>query len=406
MDFERAVPERIRRWMSTQGGKTVRTGGMNELIPQVKRVIKLGQGDVVFVTPPHVREAAKRAIDEGHTGYEYLRELRVAIADKLRADNGVEADPDREIIISDGCHAVLFQVFNALVGPGDEVILSTPGAYYEKNTLFTGGTPVEIYLRQGDGFRMDPGAIAAAITPRTKIIGLTTPGAPFGTVIPRADLERIAALAIEHDLLVISDEIYEKINHGLTPHSSIASLPGMRERTITINGLSKGYAMTGWRVGYAALPAHLMPAVAQVNALNTIWLNTPAQYAALAALRGPQAPFEANHREYTRKMKLLIDGLNAIPGITCRMPDGTYYCFPSIRGLGVTSAEFTRYLFLTEGVLVQAGTIFGKGGEGHFRASCAEPEDELRAGLAGLARAVERLRLEGPAALQREQVAV
>jgi aspartate/methionine/tyrosine aminotransferase len=406
MDFERAVSQRVRRWMPTQDGKTVRTGGMNELVSQAKRVIKLGQGDVGFVTPAHVREAAKRALDEGHTGYEYLRELRVAVADKLLTDNGIEADPDREIILSDGCHAVLFQIFNTLVGPGDEVILSTPGAYYEKNTLFVGGSPVEIGLRQIDGFRVDPDAIAAAITPRTKIIGLTSPGAPFGTVIPRTDLERIAALAIEHDLLVISDEIYEKINHGQVPHTSIASLPGMRERTITVNGFSKGYAMTGWRVGYAALPAYLMPAVAQVNALNTIWLNTPAQYAALAALRGPQEPFEANQREYTRKMRLLVEGLNAIRGIECRMPDGTYYCFPSIHSLGVASADFTRYLFLTEGVLVQAGTIFGKGGEGHIRASCAEPEDELQAGLAGLARAVERLRREGPEALKLEKAPV
>jgi aspartate/methionine/tyrosine aminotransferase len=400
MHFERAVAQRIKRWMATQDGKTVRTGGMTELVSRAQRVIRLGQGDVVFVTPAHVREAAKRAIDEGHTGYEYVRELRVAIGEKLRQENGVEADPDQEIILSDGCHAILFQIFNALVGPGDEVILSSPGAYYEKNTLFAGGTPVEVRLRQTDGFRIDPNAIADAISPRTKIIGLTTPGAPYGTVIPRADLERIAALAIAHDLLVISDEIYERINHGQMPHFSIASLPGMRERTITVNGFSKGYAMTGWRVGYAVVPAHLMPAVAQVNALNTIWLNTPAQYAALAALRGPQEPFEANYREYTRKMKLLVEGLNAIPGIDCRMPDGTYYSFPSIEALGVRSVDFARYLFLTEGVLVQAGTIFGQGGEGHIRTSCSEPEDELRAGLAGLARAVERLQREGPAVLQ------
>jgi aspartate/methionine/tyrosine aminotransferase len=405
MDFERAVSERIRRWMPTQDGKTVRTGGMNELVSKAKRIIRLGQGDVVFVSPDHVREAAKRAIDEGHTGYEYLRELRVAIAEKLQQDNGVTADPDQEIILSDGCHAVLFQVFNALVGPGDEVILSTPGAYYEKNTLYTGGTPVEVRLQAADGFRLDPEAIAAAITPRTKIIGLTSPGAPYGTVIPRADLERIAELAIQHDLLVVSDEIYEKINFGQVPHFSIASLPGMRERTITVNGFSKGYAMTGWRVGYAAVPAHLMPAVAQVNALNTIWLNTPAQYAALAALRGPQAPFLANYREYDRKMRLLIEGLSAIPGVSCRMPDGTYYCFPSIHALGVRSTDFARYLFVSEGVLVQAGTIFGKGGEGHIRCSCSEPEEELRAGLAGLARAVERLRQEGPEMLQAMQVA-
>jgi aspartate/methionine/tyrosine aminotransferase len=145
--------------------------------------------------------------------------------------------------------------------------------------------------------------------------------------------------------------------------------------------------------------------VAHVNALNTIWLNTPAQYAALAALRGLQEPFAANHREYTRKMKLLVEGLSAIPGIECRMPDGTYYCFPSHGMPAIKSTEFARYLMLTEGVLVQAGTIFGRGGEGHFRSSCSEAEDELRAGLAGLARAVERLGQDGPAALKLEQAA-
>lgn len=400
MDFDRAISERVRRWLPTQHNKTVRTGGMDEMVAQAKRVIKLGQGDVGFVTPDHVREAAKRAIDEGHTGYEYVRELRVAIADKLKHDNHVPADPDREIILSDGCHAVLFQVFNALVGPGDEVILTSPGSYYEKNTLYAGGTPVAVRIHYQDGFRLDPDAVAAAITPCTKLIALTTPNAPAGHVARQADVERIAELALKHDLLVISDEIYEKINHGRTPHFSIASLPGMRERTITVNGLSKGYAMTGWRVGYGVVPAHLMPAVAQVNAINTIWLNTPAQYAALAALRGPQEPFEANHREYTRKMQIMVDSVNAIPGMACAHPDGTYYAFPSIQALGVSSAEFARYLFVTEGVLVQAGPIFGREGEGYIRTSVAEPEAEIRAGLAGLERAVKRLQAEGLAALE------
>jgi aspartate/methionine/tyrosine aminotransferase len=157
--------------------------------------------------------------------------------------------------------------------------------------------------------------------------------------------------------------------------------------------------MTGWRVGYAVVPAHLMRAVTQVNALNTIWLNTPAQYAALAALRGPLAPYHAHYREYTRRMRILVEGLNAIEGVECAMPDGSYYAFPSIKSLGVSSVDFARYLLQTEGVLVQAGTIFGAGGEGHLRTSCSEPEEELRAGLAGLARAVGRLRQAGPAAV-------
>jgi aspartate/methionine/tyrosine aminotransferase len=387
MEFETAVPARIRAWLP---GRERRLRGP----APGRRVIQLGQGDVGVVTPAHVREAARQAIDAGHTRYEYLRELRVAIAEKLAADNGISADPDTEIIVSAGCHAVLFQIFAAFVEPGDEVICGTPGSYYYGNTTFQGGTPVEVPLRAERAFRLDPDEVAAAITPRTKIIALTTPEAPAGTLQQRADLERIAALAQRHDLLVISDEIYEKINHGITPHVSIASLPGMRTRTITVNGFSKGYAMTGWRVGYAAVPAHLMPAVAQVNALNTIWLNTPAQYAALAALRGPQAPFEANYREYTRKMKILVDGINAIPGLSALFPDATYYCWVNVQALGMTSEAFAAHLLAAENVVVQAGTVFGSGGEGYIRTSCSAPEEEICEGLEALARAVKVMREE------------
>jgi len=395
MDFETAVSKRVRQWLPSKVSKTVRTGGMSALVAKAERVIHLGQGDVGFATPPHVCEAAINAIDEGKTHYTYLRELRVAIAEKLKADNNVEADPDKEILVSCGAHAVIFQVLATLVGPGDEVIMSTPGAYYEKNTMFQGGTPITIPLNEAEQFRLNPDAIEDAITPRTKIIGLTTPNPPVGAILPQADLERIAELAIKHDLLVISDEIYEKINYGNKPHFSIASLPGMRERTITVNGLSKGYSMTGWRVGYAATPAHLFSAISRVNAINTIWLNTPAQYAALAALTGPQEPFEAMTTEYRRKMKILVAGLNGIDGVKCHFPDGTYYTVANISSFGITSDEFATHLFLTENVLVQAGTIFGTGGEGLIRVSCSAPEEEMLEGIEGLARAVERLKYEG-----------
>ena len=389
MDFETAVSKRVLDWLPT------RERSMGRLLANAERIIHLGQGDVGFVTPDHVREAAKRAIDEGKTGYTNLRDLRVAIADKLRADNGIEADPDHEIVVSSGCHTILFQLFATFVGPGDEVIMGTPGSYYLGNTLFQGGTPIEIPLREERAFRLDPDEIAAAITPRTKFIALTTPDGPVGAVQQRQDLEKIAALAQEHDLLVISDEIYEKINHDRTPHFSIAALPGMHERTITVNGFSKGYAMTGWRVGYAVVPRHLFSAMSKVNALNTIWLNAPAQYAALEALRGSQEPIEAMNAEYTRRMKILVDGLNSIEGISCLFPDATYYAFPNIMSFGVSSEEFAEHLFLTESVLVQAGTVFGSGGEGYIRTSCSAPEEEFCAGLEGLARAVRRLREEG-----------
>jgi aspartate/methionine/tyrosine aminotransferase len=395
MDFETAVPARVREWLPSKVSKTVRTGGMSALVAQAEQVFHLGQGDVGFVTPPHVCEAAIRAIQAGETRYKLLPELKAAIAEKFRNENGIEVDPKHGVLISEGAHAVLFQIMATLVGPGDEVIMSTPGAYYEKNTRFQGGKAVTITLKPDDHFRLDPDAIEAAITPRTKIIGLTLPNAPTGVIIPREDIERIAEIAIRHDLLVISDEIYEKINFGRKPHISIASLPGMAERTITVNGFSKGYAMTGWRVGYAAIPEWLFPAVDRVNALNTIWLNTPAQYAALAALTGPQEPFEAMVKEYERRMHLVVDGLNAIEGVRCFFPDGTYYTVADISEFDCTSEQFAGHLFLTEQVLVQAGTIFGGGGEGLIRVSCSAPEAEILESIERFARSVQRLRETG-----------
>jgi len=395
MDFETAVPARVREWLPSKVSKTVRTGGMSALVAQAEQVFHLGQGDVGFVTPPHVCQAAIRAIEAGETRYKLLPELKEAIAEKLRVDNGIEVDPQKGLLLSDGAHTVLFQIMATLVGPGDEVILSTPGAYYEKNTRFQGGTPVPIPLRPQDNFRLDPETIEAAITPRTKIIGLTVPNAPTGVILSQSDIERIAEIAQRHDLLVISDEIYEKINYRRKPHVSIASLGGMAERTITVNGFSKGYAMTGWRVGYAAIPEWLFPAVERVNALNTIWLNTPAQYAALAALTGPQEPFEAMIVEYERKMHIVVDGLNAIDGVRCFFPDGTYYSEADISSFGYSSEQFAGHLFLTEQVLVQAGTIFGSGGEGLIRISCSAPEEEILAGIERFRRSVERLRESG-----------
>lgn len=404
MNFETAVPARVRNWLPSKVSKTVRTGGMSALVAQAEQVFHLGQGDVGFVTPSHVREAAIKAIEAGETRYKLLPELKEAIAQKLQTDNGITVDPKKGLLLSDGAHAVLFQIMATLVGPGDEVIMTTPGAYYEKNTIFQGGTPVTIVLKPEDNFRLDPAAIEAAITQRTKIIGLTIPNAPTGVILSQRDVEQIAEIAQRHDLLVISDEIYEKINFGNHPHVSIASLPGMAERTITVNGFSKGYAMTGWRVGYAAIPEWLFPAVDRVNALNTIWLNTPAQYAALAALTGPQEPFQEMVAEYKRRMRLVVDGLNAIDGVRCFFPDGTYYSVADIRSFGFTSEQFAGHLFLTEQVLVQAGTIFGSGGEGLIRVSCSAPEAEILASIERFRRSVERLRDSGLAQIEQHMV--
>lgn len=358
-------------------------------------VIQLNRGHTGFVTPEYIREAAKRAIDDGHTHYEDVLPLREAIAEKLETENGIRVDPVRELVIGAGAHLILYDIMQTYVGPGDEVIVPRPGSptYFYYNTVLNGGTPRFVQLRPERKFKLDPNDVAAMITPRTKVIGLTTPDTPAGAVQERDDLERIAELAIRHDLLVFSDELYEKINFGQTPHFSIGSLPGMQERTITVNGFSKCYAMTGWRVGYAAGDQALIKSVQAVHATNCIWLNTPAQYAALAALRGPKELLHEMVAEYKRRMGILIDGLNAIDGIECHMPEGGYYGWPNVSQFGLSSFDFAKFVLENGRVMVGPGQTFGpQEGEGYLRVSCSPTEDEIREGLRRLAKACTQLK--------------
>lgn len=359
--------------------------------------IELNRGHTGFVTPDHIREAAHAAIRDGHTHYEDLLPLREAIAAKLASDNRINVDPVQEIVIGGGSHLILFDVMKTFVEPGDEVIFGRPGSptYFYYNTVINGGKPVFVPLKKERRYKIDPDDIAAAITPRTKIIGLTNPDTPAGAVANLEDLERIAALAIEHDLLVISDEIYEKLTFDAPPHVSIASLPGMHERTITVNGFSKCYAMTGWRVGYGAGPRTLMKPVQDVFLTNCIWLNTPAQYAALAALTGPQDSFHQMKTEYTRRMRILIEGINKIDGFTCFEPEGGYYLWPDISGFGLHSTEFAKRVMEYGQVRVGPGVGFGPtAGEYNLRLSFSETEENLREGIRRLSTACERIRAE------------
>lgn len=384
--------------VQTQALMTARQqAGAHRVTTKGAQPVELNRGHTGFVTPDHVREAAQAAIRDGHTHYEDLLPLREAIAAKLAHDNHIEADPVQEIVVGAGSHLVLFDIMKTFIDPGDEVILGRPGSptYFYYNTLINGGTPVFVPLKKERRYKIDPDDIAAAVTPRTKIIGLTNPDTPSGAVAERADLERIAALAIEHDLLVVSDEIYEKLLFGPSPHVSIASLPGMRERTITVNGFSKCYAMTGWRVGYAAGPHSLIKPLQDVFLTNCIWLNTPAQYAALAALTGPQEPFDEMKAEYERRMRLLLDGIRQIDGIDCFEPEGGYYLWADVSDFGLPSTEFAQKVMTYGQVRVGPGTVFGPAaGEHHLRLSFSETQDNLREGVQRLAAACEQLRTE------------
>jgi aspartate/methionine/tyrosine aminotransferase len=356
--------------------------------------IDLNRGHTGFITADHIREAACQAIRDGHTHYEDVKALREAIADKLASDNGLKVDPMRELVIGGGSHLVLFDIMRTFVAPGDEVILARPGSptYFYYNTILNQGVPVCLPLRPERNFKLDPDDVAAAISPRTKMITLTNPDTPAGAVHDRADLERIAQLAIKHNLLVVSDELYEKINFGPTPHCSIASLPGMWERTLTVNGVSKCYAMTGWRVGYAAGPAELIAPLYAIFLTNCIWLNVPAQYAALAALRGPQASLHEMVAEYERRMQILVEGLNAIDGIRCPRPEGGYYAWPDIGAFGLSSTAFARHALEQGNVRVGPGEMFGPlAGHDRLRTSFSATEADLREGLRRLAEACAQL---------------
>ena len=354
-------------------------------------VIPLGIGDPSFVTPEHIREAAKRAIDDGKTQYERSVELQEAIAEKLRADNGITVNPVEGIVLAHGAHQAIFQTFEALVSPGDEVLLATPGSYFEGNALFRGAVPVYVPLRPERGFRLDPDDVASRVSPQTKFLCLTTPEAPAGAVQRGEDLDRLAALVNRHNLIVIADELYEKINFGRVPHTSIASLPGMGDRTITINGLSKGWAMTGWRVGWSAGPAHLIAPIAAVAHFNNISLSSPAYWAGVAALRGPQDVVTEMVATYERKMTDLLQRIRTIPGLRAQFPDGTYYLWTDVGETGMDGRAFAAFA-QAEGVRVNPGTAFGPGGAEYVRLSCTPTTAQIEEGTRRLARAVERAR--------------
>ncbi len=358
-------------------------------------LINIGSGDPGFLTPPHVREAAKRAIDAGKTHYERNGDLRRAIAAKLRRDHGLEVDPVEGLVVTPGAHLALYDLFRAWVGPGDEVLMGDPGSYYDAHTLANGGVPVHVPLRPERGFKLDPDDVAARITPRTKILAITNPEAPAASVHDRTDLERLADLAIRHDLLVVSDELYEAITYESGAHVSIGALPGMADRTLTVNGVSKAWAMTGWRVGYVAGDPRLIAPVRAVNHLNCISLNSIAQFAALEALTGPQDFLAEALAAYRRRRDLVVERIRAIDGLSCLVPEGSYYVWVDMRELGASDVRFHRWCVRHAGITFNPGSVFGPGGAGYLRLSCSPAESLLEPGLERLAAAVAGFRDAG-----------
>ena len=301
------------------------------------------------------------------------------------------ADPS-QVFVTVGGKGVMLYAILGLVDPGDEVLVPDPGyPIYESLTRFVGATPIPIPIRMERDFRLDVDELASLITPRTRVLFINSPANPTGGVLTRDDLTRIAALAVEHDLWVVSDEIYGRILYDGHEHVSIAALPGMAERTIILDGFSKTFAMTGWRLGYAVVPPSLIQTYSQL-VINTIsCAPTFAQVGAVAALTGPQDDVEAMVVEFKARRDLLVAGLNDIPGIRCAKPVGAFYAFPSIAGTGLSGQELADRLLHEAGVCVLAGTAFGGVGTDHIRVSYANSRENLTEALGRIGRFVDGL---------------
>ncbi len=363
-----------------------------DIIATMKDVISLGVGEPDFVTPPHIIQAGVQSLEQGRTAYTSnsgLLELRQHLAAHLRRLYGVEYDPETELLITVGVSEALAIALIATIDPGDEVVVPEPCfVSYRPGVIFAGGTPVTVPTFFEDDFQLTAGQLRRALSPRTKGLLLGYPNNPTGAVMTRACLGEIAALAEQHDLLVYSDEIYDRLVYGLE-HTCFASLPGMRERTILLGGFSKAYAMTGWRVGYVAAPAAIAREIRKVHQYAIMCAPTPSQWAALEALKSGEPDVQRMRAEYDRRRQVIVRGLNAI-GLTCFEPRGAFYAFPSIAGTGMSSDEFSEKLLYEEKVAVVPGNAFGDCGMGFVRACYASSMENIEEALLRIGRFVEK----------------
>jgi aminotransferase len=359
-------------------------------------VISLGVGEPDFDTPRVVVEAGVEALREGRTHYTSnsgTLELRQALSRHLAGRYGVEYDPAGELLISVGASEALDLALRATCDPGDEVILHEPSyVAYVPAIVFAGGVVRHVATRFEDDFALDPAAVEAAITPRTKALFLGYPSNPTGAVLPDDVQDALADIVARHDLLVYSDEIYDRLAYGDYRHRAFSSLPGMRERTILMGGFSKAYAMTGWRVGWVAAPADILSGLVKVHQYGIMSAPTVAQDAALAALEGAEPDVQRMVAEYDRRRRLLVDGLNAI-GLATFEPRGAFYAFPRITSTGLSDEDFAERLLTEEHVAVVPGSAFGPSGAGHVRMCYATAHDQLEEALRRIARFVERTRV-------------
>jgi aminotransferase len=365
-----------------------------DVIATMPDVISLGVGEPDFATPPAVVEAGIRSLQAGRTHYTSnygTIELRQGIAAHLEERYGVSYDPRTEVLVTVGASEAVAVTMGALVDPGDEVLLHEPSyVAYMPAVVFAGGTTVHVPTRAANGFALDPADVERRVTPRSKVLFLGYPCNPTGAVLPPDVLRTLADIARRHNLLVVSDEIYDRLVYGGHRHETIAALPGMRERTVLIGGFSKAYAMTGWRVGYICAPRDLLEGILKIHQYAIMCASTTAQDAAEVALREAEPDVERMLAEFDRRRRMFVAGLNRI-GLPTVEPRGAFYAFPYVGGTGLSSEAFSERLLFEEHVAVVPGDSFGPSGAGHVRACYATSYEQLEEALVRIERFVGHL---------------
>lgn len=364
-----------------------------DIVSEMKDAISLGVGEPDFDTPWHIREEGIYSLERGRTFYTSnagLKELREEICNYLARRSQIQYNSQKEVIITVGGSEAIDLVFRAVINPGDEVLIPQPSfVSYLPCAVLAGATPVIIELKEENEFRLTKEQLLSHITLKTKVLVFPFPNNPTGAIMERKDLEEIVQVIIEKDILVLSDEIYSELTYG-TPHVSIASFPGMKERTILINGFSKAYAMTGWRLGYAAGPAEIMEQMLKIHQFAIMCAPTNSQYAAVEALKNGDKDIQIMRESYDQRRRYLVHTLRDM-GLSCFEPFGAFYAFPCIKKFGLTSDEFATRLLNEEKVAIVPGTAFGSCGEGFLRISYAYSLEDLKRALGRLERFVKRL---------------
>ena len=367
-----------------------------DIVSEMKDAISLGVGEPDFDTPWHIREEGIFSLERGKTFYTSntgLKELRVEISKYLERKIGVTYDPLSEIIVTVGGSEAIDLAFRAMLDPGDEVLVPQPSyVSYVPCVELTHGVPVTINLKEENQFRLTKEELLESITDKTKMLVLPFPNNPTGAIMEKKDLEDIAKICVEKDIYVLSDEIYSELTYG-TDHVSIASFPGMRDRTIVINGFSKGFAMTGWRLGYAAGPKVIMEQMLKIHQYAIMCAPTMSQYAAVDALQHGEKDVQVMRESYNQRRRFLMNAFKEM-GLECFEPFGAFYVFPNIKKYGLTSEEFATRLLKEEKVAVVPGTAFGDCGEGFLRISYAYSLDNLKVALDRVKNFIERLDAE------------